>query len=150
MSDPVATLDDLATYLGIGADIDTDKGTLLLQLAHDKCEAVVSPVPAAARGVELDVAGRAYTNPTAQVTEAPGPYGTVTGTLVGGLWLTKSNIADLRRMASGTQGSGAFTVDPTPADAGAGDYWPQYPLSVDDVWSSPPYYGDWDVPPVAP
>lgn len=150
MSDPIASVDELSTYLGLGTgaaeDIDTDRATLILQLAHDKCEAVVSPVPDAAKGVELDVSARAYTNPSAETSQAPGPYGIIRNTLIGGLWLTKANIADLRRFAGA---SSAFTIDPTPADAEAGDYWPQIPESPEDVWGTPPYYGDFDSPPVS-
>jgi hypothetical protein len=138
MSDPVASTTDLDTYLGLDGDIDEAKATLLLQLAHDKCEAIVSPVPDAARGVELDVAARAYMNPTNVVTNDAGPYGS--STVMGGLWLTKANIADLRRMAPTDSGSsGAFTIDPTPADAGPCNTWAQYPLTLDDYWNTYPY-----------
>jgi hypothetical protein len=139
---PIATTDDLATYLNV-TDIDLDRANLLLTLAQDKCEAVVSPLPITALGVVLDIAARAYSNPTATQSTAPGPFGTPLGSLPGGLFLTKTNIAELSRLS--TTNSGAFTIDPTPADAGPNNYWPQVPLAVEETGSAQ-WLGDWDSP----
>ena len=38
MSNPLATPDELGVYLG--RTVDTDRATLILQLAHDLCETV--------------------------------------------------------------------------------------------------------------
>jgi hypothetical protein len=119
-----ATVQMLATYLDM-TEIDTARATLLLSLATDKCLGIVDPLPAGSDGVVLDIAGRAYTNPTNIQTQAPGPYGPGVGgpPVMGGLWMTKANIAELRRLS--LSGGGAFTVDPTPADAGPYNYWAQ-------------------------
>jgi hypothetical protein len=122
MSQTITTFNDLDTFLQLGGTIDAARATLLLDLAYDKCSSVVSPVPAAAKGVMLEVAGRAYTNVnsanqigigSAHVSYAGSSH---TGG-VGGLYLSKSNIAELRRLAGG---GGAFTIDPTASDAGTG------------------------------
>lgn len=141
MSTPIVTVSDLAVYLGLGSDVDSTRATLIIQLAHDKCEGIVNPVPDTAKGVELDVSARAYTNPTTETSNAAGPYGSVT-TALGGLWLTKANIADLRRLSSTV--TGAFSIDLTPTDAKAGNYWPQIPLDPSAPWANPPFYGDFD------
>ena len=107
---------DLATFLG--RDVDYDRANLMLSLASELCSTVVTPVPDTARSVILDVAARAYANISAatqmglgsgQISFGSGPSG--------GLWLTRANIAALRRAAGK---GGAFSVDPTPADAGQG------------------------------
>lgn len=123
----IATAEDLAIFLNV-TDINTERAEWLLERAQDKCEAILSPLPDAAMGVVCDIAGRAYSNPTAANSSAPGPFGTPLGSLPGGLFITKANIAELRRLAV-ESGSGAFTIDPTPADAGPYNYWPQSPLS---------------------
>jgi hypothetical protein len=92
----------------------------------------------------LDVALRAYVNPRNLSQEAAGPFSNQYATVSGGLWLTRANRAELRRLSGG---SGAFTIDPTPADAGAGNFWPQLPETPDELVSSSPLYGDFDYPP---
>lgn len=115
MSDPIATPDDLATYLG--GDVDTARATLVIRLAQDLCEGIVSPLPATAKAVVVDVAVRAYSNPqqlhdAALGTARLGFGATGSGTAIGGLYLSKSNRADLKRAA----GRGAaFTADTLPA-----------------------------------
>jgi len=131
---------ELATYLNIQS-IDADRADLLLGLAQAKCEQIVSPLPDAARGVVLDIAARAYTNPTNASSEVNGPYMATYGGISGGLWLTRANKAELRRLSNS---SGAFSIDPTPADASPRKAWGQVPLGPDDLWNSPPFYGDWD------
>lgn len=119
MSDPLATPADLGVYLGKDIAADDPRATLLLQLAHDRCETYVSPVPAAAKGIELSVAARAYTNATSahQVGLGSGSvsFGAQNSTVgIGGLYVSSQEQHDLRRMAGR---SGAFSVDLTPPDA---------------------------------
>lgn len=115
MSDPLSTPADLGVYLGLDT-IDDARAGLLLQLAHDRMEQFVFPVPDAAKSIELSVAGRAYNNVTsahqvgigsAQVSY--GSQGSSTG--IGGLYLSKQERADLRRMAGR---NGAFSIDLIP------------------------------------
>lgn len=122
MSQSITTASELDTYLQLAGTIDTARANLLLDLAYDKCVSFVNPVPAGAKGVMLEVAGRAYTNVTSAHQMSMGSASTSFGaqnssTGVGGLYLSKSNIAELRRLAGS---GGAFTIDPTPADAGEG------------------------------
>lgn len=118
MSTPLATADELGVYLGIDG-IDQPRAQMLLQLAHDRCESVVSPVPDAAKGVELAAAGRAYTNVSsarqAGIGSAQISFGAPNATFgIGGLYLSKTEIRDLRRMAGRT---GAFSIDLLAVDA---------------------------------
>ena len=96
MSDPIADPSDLAVFLG--TDVDENRATLFLQLAQDKCESIVTPLPATALGVILDVAARGYGNPSGATQTAVGPFAQ---TLPGGVWLTKANITELRRLGGG-------------------------------------------------
>jgi len=121
MSTPIAYPDELGVYLAL-ADIDLERATLLIALVQGEAESIVSPLPAAAKGRILAAAGRAYTNITsahqAGIGSAQISYGAPNAASgVGGLYLSKSDIAAIRRMAGRT---GAFTIDPTPADAGDG------------------------------
>lgn len=148
MSTPIALPSDLATYLGVDpTKLDDDRATLMLQLAQDKCESLLSPLPDTALGVVLDVAARAYTNVTNAQTESAGPFQVSHGAISGGMWLTRANMAELRRLGAS---SGAFSVDPTPADAGPTLVYPQIPIDPQDVYAGPPFYGDWDWPPMSP
>jgi hypothetical protein len=141
-----ADVNMLATFLNV-TDIDTDRAELLLSLATDKCLGIVDPLPDGSDGVVLDIAARAYTNPSVSQFQAPGPYQPGGPPTMGGLWMTKANIAELRRLAP--TGSGAYSVDMTPVDAGAGNYWGQLPVDPSDPWTNPPFYGDWDQIPSA-
>ncbi len=136
----------LDTYLGLNGSINTDRADLLISLATDLCLSIVDPLPDGSDPVVLDVAARAYSNPTNQTTQVQGPF--PPNALPGGLWLTKANIAVLRRLSP--TGSGAFTIDPTPEDAGAYSFWYQAPETAEDALlnvSGP--YSDWDLPPDA-
>lgn len=111
MSTPLATSADLGVYLG--RTVDEDRATLILQLAHDLCETIVSPVPAEAKGIELAVAARAFNNVTsahqAGIGSAQVSYGAPNSSVgIGGLFLSKSDTRTLRRLAGRT---GAFSVD---------------------------------------
>jgi hypothetical protein len=81
------------------------------------CQTIVTPLPTGASAVVLDVAARAWANPTNANAEGAAPFSVNWGAVSGGLWLTKQNKAALRRLAGL---GGAFTFDPTPTDAGTG------------------------------
>lgn len=119
MSTPVATPTDLGTYLNV-ATIDTNRATLILGMAQDLCETVVSPLPVTAKAVVLDVAARAFVNPQqladASLGTAHLQYGAANGSVIGGLYLSRTNKASLRRLA----GRGmAFTADVMPTGTNA-------------------------------
>jgi hypothetical protein len=119
MVDPIPTVLDLATFLGL-ANIDEGRADLVITAAVNLCQSVVNPLPAGASAVVLDVATRAYMNPTNATQETTGPFGVNYGTVSGGLWLTQQNKLTLRRLNGG---GGAFTIDTTPAGAGTGLPW---------------------------
>ncbi len=121
MSTPIATPTDLGTYLG-DPNLDQNRATLILQLAQDLAEFVVSPLPSTALGIVLSVAARAFNNVTNAQAISLGtahigyaPPGASEG--IGGLYLSRSE-QRLLRLAAGR--GGAFTIDPTPSDAGQG------------------------------
>lgn len=117
MGVPVATPDDLATFLGAVFDSTaTARATLILSLAQNLCEAIVSPLPDTANSVVLEVAARAFENPAQRQQESLGSahvaYGAMAGGgTVGGLYLSRQDKANLRRLAGG---STAYSVDPLP------------------------------------
>lgn len=120
MTSPIAQPSDLQSFLG-ASNIDNSRATLLIQLAQNECATIVSPLPATAIGVVLDVAARAYGNPqgvqsqhlgTASVSYGNQQYG---GAL-GGIFLTRGNKATLRRLAGS---GGAYSVDTLPTGVAA-------------------------------
>lgn len=113
MSDPLVDPSDLGTYLGV--DVDTERAAMVLAQAQSLCESVVSPLVTADVAVILDVATRAWSNPTNSQAEGAAPFSVNWGAVSGGLWLTKQNKATLLRNHGR---SGAFSYDPTPSDAG--------------------------------
>lgn len=133
------TLDpqDLATYLGV-TDVNTDRAVMLLQMAWDMCESIVSPLPAVAVGVVLEVAARAYSSPVGDASQTAGPFSM--GATPGGLYLSRSNKATLRRMGGG---GGAFTIETCPDTAGANLPWWDVSGATDALGDLP----DWDVIP---
>lgn len=109
---------DLQMFLGIPT-IDSDRASLILNAAQQLCESVVSPLPDNAAPVVLGVAARAYTNPMQLVDSAIGTahmqYGSIPGGgAIGGLYLSRSDKANLRRL-SGT--SSAFSTSMLPVGA---------------------------------
>ena len=122
MSNPVATSSDLELYLGLASGtIDSNRATLVLDLAQGLCESIVSPLPAAAKGVVLAVAARAFNNVTSAhqmgIGSAQVSYGAPnSATGVGGLYLSRSDKAMLRLSA----GRGAaFSADLMPTGVNA-------------------------------
>ena len=121
MSTPIAVPSDLGTYLK-DPGIDTVRATQSLLLAQNLCETIWSALDATALGTVLAVAARQYGNVnsahavgigSAQISY--GSAGSATG--VGGLYLSRSDKSTLRLLAGR---GGAFSIDPTPADAGEG------------------------------
>jgi hypothetical protein len=132
---------DLALYLN-DEITNTARAQFILDLAHTLCETIVNPLPAGAEVVILDVAERAYANPTdvrgdvALYSEGVGPYSTSTpGSTGGGLWLTENNKQTLRSLNGG---GGAFTIDMAPTTAPSLPWW-----DTAGTWS------DFDSPPSA-
>lgn len=122
---------DLGTYLGDPDNFDENRAEFLLLQARNLCSSVLTPLPDTADAVVLAVAGRAYVNVASarNVGLGSGQIGFASptgGAGVGGLYLSRSDKAALRGLRT-PGGSGAFTVDPTPEDAGTGslDLWNQ-------------------------
>lgn len=110
---------DLGTYLD-RTDINTARAQQMIDLATTLALTIVDPLPAAADSVILDMVARAYTNVTSAHSVGLGSgqvsYGSPnTNAGIGGMYLSRANIAALRRMSGR---SGAFSIDPTPSDAG--------------------------------
>jgi len=115
MTAPIAVPSDLGVYLKDSA-IDTVRATQSLLLAQDLCATIWSALDATALGTVLAVAGRQYTNVASATTVGLGSghigYGTTgPGMGVGGLYLSRSDIRTLRRLAGR---SGAFSIDLLP------------------------------------
>jgi hypothetical protein len=106
----LATPDDLATFLGITGNIDTDRAQLLLDLAEGEASAIVTPLPMNAKSVVLTAAARAYANPEMVNSSSVGSVSASFGS--GGLYLMRNERRTLERMAG--IGAGAFTVNPAP------------------------------------
>lgn len=115
------TAEQLGMFLGLD-QIDGDRADLLITQAVALAESVVKPLPDQATAVVLSVAGRAYVNPQQVSYETIGPMSVQRPSGSGGLYLTKADKAALKSLAGR---GGAFTVDPTPADA---DPSPTYPI----------------------
>lgn len=111
----IAQVDDLDTYLGLNGQIDVARAQLLLALAEARCAMVLDPLPVAALPIVLDIAQRAYTNVTGASAQAVGSASVQLPSI--GVSLTSANRRELRMLGGR---AGAFTVDPTPADAGQG------------------------------
>lgn len=114
MSSPLVTSDDLGTYLNDPA-LDADRADFLIGQAQTLCESIITPLPATAAVVVTRVAGRAYVTITStrqqQLAAAGSPYATTTGGM-GGVYLTRYDEADLRRLKGS---GGAFSIDTLPA-----------------------------------
>jgi hypothetical protein len=121
-----ATAADLSTYLG--AEVDAARATFLLAQATSLCQSIVNPLPTGSDAVVLDVAARAYTNPSNVSSQNVGPYAASYGAVAGGLWLTRQNKSTLRRLNGG---SSAFSIDPVD------------PVRVAEATAALPWW-DWD------
>lgn len=134
------TSSDLSLYLGVDS-IDSARADFLIAQAESLARTVLTTLPDGAATVVLSAAARGYANPLGVTQETVGVYSV--SRPMGGVYLTKSERATLRRLAGG---SAAFTIDPTPSDAGPGNLWAQQPETTYEVVSSPPFYGDFDEP----
>jgi hypothetical protein len=105
---------DLQTYLGADS-IDVNRAQYLLTAVTTRLQGYVNPLPDGAYALAVEIAAQAYARPLSIKSEAIGPYNVTPG--AGGIFITKSQIRDLRIMAG--RGN-AFTIDPTPVDAGTG------------------------------
>lgn len=126
-STPLIDSSDLAVYL-YDDDIDETRANFLIRQAQDLCESILDPLPAKAAVVVTRVAGRAYVTTTStratHMSMAGSAFGMPPGT-DGGVFLTRQDVRDLRRIA----GVGnAFTINMLPADYAVG--LPPWDLSV--------------------
>jgi hypothetical protein len=112
------TTEELRLYLGL-AEIDADRAALLLEQAASLARSIIDPLPDGAKAVILSMAGRAYANPQGISGETIGPYSVQRPQA--GLYMTRDERRTLARLAGR---GGAFTVDPTPADATPVPTWP--------------------------
>jgi hypothetical protein len=112
---PIATYSDLELFMGLGtATIDQNRATLILGLAQDLCEAILTPLPTTAKTVVLSVAARGFSNPTGALTETTGPYTVQRGPVA--LTLYKSDRAHLRRLMPNR---GGFSIETLSAGTSA-------------------------------
>lgn len=129
----LGTPDQLATFLDVTFDTDdTARADLMLTLARQVCESVVTPLPDTALPVVLSIAARGYTNPEGQTSETVGSVSSSWS--AAGVYLLRAERTALKSLAGR---GGAFTVDPTPSDAGTGvPVWAQnvtFPAGVPTV-----------------
>lgn len=129
------TAEDLALYLGL-EEINGDRADLLIAQAVALCESVVKPLADQATAIVLSAASRAYVNPQQVSYETIGPMSVQRPQGSGGLYLTKADKTALKSLAGR---GGAFTVDPTPADASPS---PTYPVD-DDTGPGTVYEPGW-------
>lgn len=108
----------LALYLNL-TEVDDDRANLMIEQAILLAESIVSPLPDSAAAVVLAVAGRAYSNPQGVAYETVGPVSVQRPQA--GLYMTRDERRTLQRLAGR---GGAYTVDPTPADADPDVTWP--------------------------
>lgn len=113
MSSPLVEPSDLGTYLN-DSTIDTGRAAAMIADAQALCESIVSPLPTTASVVVKRVAARGYVTTNSRQAQAaavgPGVIGASPG--MGGVYLTRADKADLRRLAGG---SSAFSIDPVEA-----------------------------------
>ncbi|MFF0588400.1 hypothetical protein ACFYWD_20785 [Streptomyces sp. NPDC003781] len=128
------TAEQLSLYLGLG-EIDGARADLLITSAIALCQTIVKPLPEGAEAVVLSVAGRAYVNPQQVSYETIGPMSVQRPQGSGGLYLTKADKSALKSLAGR---GGAFTIDPTPADADPSPTWP-----VDDLGFADEFEPGW-------
>lgn len=117
MAFTVPTAEELGLYLDL-PEVNGTRADYLIQQAINLALAVVNPLPDGAEAVVMTAAGRAYTNPSGATYETIGPMSVQRPRA--GLYLTKAEEKTLKLLAGR---GGAFTVDPTPADADPSPTW---------------------------
>jgi hypothetical protein len=129
------TAEELALYLNL-TEINGDRADLMITQAIGLAESIVSPLPDSASATILAIAGRAYANPQGVSYETVGPIAVQRPQA--GLYMTADERRTLRRLAGR---GGAFTVDPTPADADPSvsrpadlDGWDAYGIDLEAGW----------------
>lgn len=116
MSDPIVQPGDLGTYLN-DPNIDVSRAMMMLSDAQTLCESILVPLPLTAAPIIRRIAARGYVNVSSAQTLAIGTahigYGPSTQASPGsgGMYLSRSDKSDLRRLAGG---GGAFTIDMLP------------------------------------
>lgn len=131
---------DLETYLGQGT-LDPDRAGMILRDAQDLAESILFPLPPEAAGIVRRIAGRGYVNITSAQQMGLGTanvtYGSTGAGGVGGVYLSRSDKADLRRL--GGVSGGMFTVNVMPATAGQNLSWWNVDGSTEatDTWDTP-------------
>ena len=114
MTSPLVQPGDLGVYLK-DTSIDTARAQAMIDDAQTLCATIVSPLPAAASVVVKRVAARAYVSTTQSRSGQSAAVGAVIGSqsgVGGGVWLSRTDVVDLRRMAGG---GSAFSIDPLPS-----------------------------------
>lgn len=121
MTVPVPSLspDDLTTalktMLGGGAAWDEARARLIVELALQRAEDILTPVPARARPLLLDVVVRGYSIQPGVQSTSVGPFSTTYQSAArAGVYLTDDERAQLRAMTGddATAEHGAFTIHP--------------------------------------
>jgi hypothetical protein len=114
-STPLIDPSDLGVLLYDSDSIDEPRAKLMIRYAQDLCESVVSPLPASCAVVVARVASRGYTTTTstrgAHMSMAGSAFGMPPGA-DGGVFLTRQDKSDLRRLAGN---SNAFTINLLPS-----------------------------------
>lgn len=106
------TSDDLAVSLNTSS-INVDRAEAMITDAVVLCLTIVDPLPDAADVVVKRVAIRGYLQPSAREYQMAASDPTlIPASPAGGVYLTRTDIADLRRMVGG---GGAFSVPMLPA-----------------------------------
>lgn len=121
----VATVADLATFTNV--TLDETRAQQMLDLVEDLASGIVSPLPATAKVIILTAAARALPNPAGTTAQSSG--GSSASWAPGGVYLTKAERGNLRRLAG--IGGGAFSVNTAP-HAGEGYREPLGPVTLDD------------------
>lgn len=113
MTLPLPSVSDLETFIGT-TGLDADRALMMIQGAYNRCSGIVSPLPDTAAEIVLGVAARAFANPEGVTSETVGPYSVQRPS--NGLYLTKADKADLRRLAGTVT---AFSIDTLPKGVSA-------------------------------
>ncbi len=119
----LATTAQLALKLGV--TVDDDRAQQALDEAEALLLSVVSPLPDGAWVIELRMASRAFPNP-AQLSGQSVAGSSASWPSPGGVYMSKSDRADVRRLAG--VGKGAFSVNAAPK-AGHDKHDPLRPLT---------------------
>lgn len=121
----VASVSDLTTFANV--TVDETRAQQMLDLVEDLASGIVSPLPVTAKVIILTAAARALPNPTGASSQSAG--GSSATWAPGGVYLTKAERGNLRRLAG--IGGGAFSINVAP-NAGQDYREPLGPVTLDD------------------